>query len=145
MIDGVVRPKDAQPEGTQVNGVQPAGGQVRANKTTTNGIAGIAAQPGGGSFATLLNHVVASGKVEAASRQVEGAQPEGLEEAVASFEAFFIHHLVRSMRKTVPKGGLIDLGFAGETYEDMLDEALAQEMAKAGGIGLAKILLDQLS
>lgn len=110
---------------------------------------GTAASPGGGSFATLLNHVVASGRIEEASRRVEpakeSAKPEGLEEAVASFEAFFLHHLLRTMRKTVPKGGLIELGFAGETYMDMLDEALAEEMARAGGIGLGKLLIDQLS
>lgn len=76
---------------------------------------------------------------------MEGARPEGLEEAVASFEAFFLNFLLQSMRKTVPKGGIIDLGFAGETYTGMLDQALSEEMAKAGGIGLGKLLIDQLS
>lgn len=114
---------------------------------------GTSAPGGGSSFATVLNHVVASGRAEEAARRVEAgraasggaAKPEGLEEAVASFEALFLHHLLRTMRKTVPKGGLIDMGFAGETYLDMLDEALAEEMAKAGGIGLRNLLLDQLS
>ncbi len=61
-----------------------------------------------------------------------------MEEAAASFEALFLQHLLQSMRKTVPKSGLIDTGFAGETFLAMLDDALAQEMAKAGGIGLAR-------
>lgn len=118
-------------------------GPIEAKASVPTG--GIPAQGAGGSFSSLLRHVTDAGRAEEAARRVEGARPEGLEEAVASFEAFFLNFLLQSMRKTVPKGGIIDLGFAGETYTGMLDQALSEEMAKAGGIGLGKLLIDQLS
>lgn len=106
---------------------------------------GAVASGSAGAFSTLLNHVVATGQAEQAASSVASSKLEGLDEAVANFEAFFLNYLLQSMRKTVPKGGLIDLGFAGETYTGMLDQALSEEMAKAGGIGLARILIEQLS
>jgi len=100
---------------------------------------------GTGRFRTLLDHALAMGRLEEAKKAADGGSLEGLEEAAAAFEALFLQHMIQTMRKTVPKGGLIELGFAGETYMSMLDQALAEEMAKAGGIGLGRLLIDQLS
>lgn len=100
---------------------------------------------GAASFRALLDQIVTKDRVEEAKNVAQSQSLEGLKEAAAAFEAFFLQQILQTMRKTVPKGGLIDLGFAGETYTGMLDEALADEMAKAGGIGLGKLLIDQLS
>lgn len=115
-----------------------AAGRPREPLTTAGGIGGSSG------FGAVLDHVMAQGKVEAAASQA-ASERQALAEAAASFEALLLYQMLQAMRKTVPKGGLIDTGFAGETYLGMLDDALAQEMAKAGGIGLAKILLDQLA
>ena len=64
-------------------------------------------------------------RVEEAKNAAQSQSLDGLKEAAAAFEAFFLQQILQTMRKTVPKGGLIDLGFAGETYTGMLDEALA--------------------
>jgi murein DD-endopeptidase MepM/ murein hydrolase activator NlpD len=61
--------------------------------------------------------------------------------AAKQLEAFFLRRLLSESR---PKGGLMGGGFAGETFEGMLDEALADKMSSAGGVGLAKTFARQL-
>ena len=53
-------------------------------------------------------------------------------------ETFLIKNLLKSMRNTVQKSNLIDTGFAGEVYEDMLYDEYAKEFAKNAGFGLAE-------
>jgi flagellar protein FlgJ len=49
------------------------------------------------------------------------------------------------MRRSVPKGGLIDGGHGEEIFQDMLDEKISAETARTGQLGLAKTLFDQLT
>lgn len=71
---------------------------------------------------------------------------EGLEKACADFESIFIYQLLQTLRKTVPEGGyLSNKSSWGDTYMMMFDQKVAEDLAKrGGGIGLRKILLDQL-
>ncbi len=62
--------------------------------------------------------------------------------AARQLEAFFLRQLLAEARPT--GGGGIDGGFAGDTFKQMLDEALADKMASAGGLGLAEIFKRQL-
>ena len=64
-------------------------------------------------------------------------------EATKKFEAYFISQLLKNMRKTVPKNGLLDGGFGKDIYYSMLDNALADQMSEAGGIGLSDVLARQ--
>lgn len=62
--------------------------------------------------------------------------------AAQQLEAFFLRRLLAEAR---PKGtGMLDGGFAGDTFKDMLDEAIADKMAKAGGLGMAEMFSQQL-
>lgn len=62
--------------------------------------------------------------------------------AARQLEAFFLRRLLAEAR---PQGGsAIDGGFAGDTFKQMLDEAVADKMADAGGLGLADMLRAQL-
>jgi murein DD-endopeptidase MepM/ murein hydrolase activator NlpD len=56
-------------------------------------------------------------------------------------EAFFLRQLL-SEAKTQ---GSDDGGFAGDTFKQMFDEAVADKMASAGGIGLADVFSKQLA
>lgn len=69
---------------------------------------------------------------------------EHLRQAAADFEALFLQQLFSAMRRTVPKGGLFEQSFARETYEDMFFEELSNVSAKAGGLGLAEMIMEQL-
>lgn len=56
-------------------------------------------------------------------------------------EGFFLRRLLAEAR---PQGGLVDGGFAGDTFKQMLDEAISDKMVSAGGIGMAEMFAKQL-
>lgn len=67
-----------------------------------------------------------------------------VERATQMLETHFVTWLLREMRRTVPEGGLLPRGPAQDIYEQMLDDALAQSIARGGGLGLAEALENQL-
>lgn len=66
---------------------------------------------------------------------------EKLRKACSDFESIFMHQMLKEMRKTVKKTGLIHGGQAEEIFSDMLD----QERSKSMTIGLGDMLFMQLS
>ncbi|GAB4276092.1 MAG: hypothetical protein Kow0029_17760 [Candidatus Rifleibacteriota bacterium] len=66
---------------------------------------------------------------------------EKLRKACGDFESIFMHQMLKEMRKTVKKTGLIHGGQAEEIFSDMLD----QERAKTMTIGIGDMLFMQLS
>lgn len=64
--------------------------------------------------------------------------------AAEQLEALFLQELWKSMRSTVPKGGMFD-NMAVDLFEEMLDEERSKTMAAAGGIGLAQMIYEQMS
>lgn len=68
-----------------------------------------------------------------------------LKAATQQFESYFLHQLLKEMRKTVPKDpNLQDDGDQKQIFQDMMDQTLADSMSKRGDFGLAKMLYDQL-
>jgi murein DD-endopeptidase MepM/ murein hydrolase activator NlpD len=61
--------------------------------------------------------------------------------AATQLEAFFVRQLLAEAR---PKGGMMDGGFAGDTFSQMLDEAISDKIAGAGGLGMAGELAKHL-
>ncbi|WP_273038836.1 rod-binding protein [Tepidanaerobacter syntrophicus] len=70
---------------------------------------------------------------------------EDLREVCQQFESIFLNYLLKSMRDTVPDGGMFKKGIAFDIVQSMHDSALSEEIAKSGGIGLAEQLYAQLS
>lgn len=68
----------------------------------------------------------------------------GPAEAARGMEAMFLRHLLTELRKG-QEGGLLEGGTAGRMFREMLDAALADTMANAGGIGLGATLETQLT
>jgi flagellar protein FlgJ len=69
-----------------------------------------------------------------------------LHEACQEFESVFIAHLLKTMRKTVPKADVMPHeSLSEDIYRSMMDEALANAVARGSGVGLAEILYRQLS
>ncbi|WP_100642165.1 flagellar assembly peptidoglycan hydrolase FlgJ [Alteromonas facilis] len=80
----------------------------------------------------------------AANTQQEGA----LEEAAAQFEAIFINMLLKSMRKAQEALADEDSPFNSQQvkfYRDMHDQQVATDLASNGTLGLADIIVRQLS
>jgi flagellar protein FlgJ len=51
---------------------------------------------------------------------------------------------LKTMRDTVPKGGLLNSSPEQELFTSMHDEELAKSLSQAGGIGLGKLMVEQL-
>jgi flagellar protein FlgJ len=67
-----------------------------------------------------------------------------LYELCIELETFLVKNLLTGMRNTVQKSGLIDEGFAGKIYEDMLYDEYAKDLTKNAGFGLAEQAYRQL-
>jgi flagellar protein FlgJ len=69
-----------------------------------------------------------------------------LKKACSDFEAILFYQLLKTMRQTIPKSGLLSNSYGKDTYEMMFDQKIADDLAKKGqGLGLQKILYNQLS
>ena len=74
------------------------------------------------------------------------AQEKKLKKVCADFESMLAYQLLKTMRKTIPKSGFMGSSHGKETYEMMLDQKIADDLAKKGqGMGLQKMLYDQLT
>lgn len=70
------------------------------------------------------------------------ATPEATREAAGALEAYFLRQVLAEVRNATPSG--LDGGFAGSTFKEMLDGALADSMASSGGIGLGPAIARSL-
>ena len=68
-----------------------------------------------------------------------------LYELCVELETFLVKNLIKSMRSTVQKTNLIDTGFAGEIYEDMLYDEYAKGFAKNANLGFAEMAYRELA
>ena len=67
-----------------------------------------------------------------------------LREACQDFEAIFLHHMLKTMRSSIPEGGLIEAGAGEKVFRDMLDETWAKQLSERGGIGIARMLYEDM-
>ena len=70
--------------------------------------------------------------------------PGKLKQACSELESLFIYYLIKEMRATVPKSGLIGGGSAEENYTSMLDLQLSKDIAEKRGIGISTALFERL-
>lgn len=71
--------------------------------------------------------------------------PHELKKATQDFEAVLINMVIKAMWKTIPKSGLFEKNSSTQIYEGLMHSALSEEMARNGGMGIAKVLYQQLS
>jgi flagellar protein FlgJ len=68
---------------------------------------------------------------------------EELKSVAHEFESIFVHQLLKSMRSTVQKTGLLD-SHATQMYESLYDEEVAKLMTEQRSMGLADIVYRDL-
>tara|TARA_R110001583_G_scaffold169045_1_gene321935 strand:- start:53 stop:1009 length:957 start_codon:yes stop_codon:yes gene_type:complete len=81
-------------------------------------------------------------------RAAQNGDDAALEEAAKQFEAIFVQMMLKSMRKAQDVMADKDSPFNSEQvkfYRDMHDQQLASDMSNNGSIGLADIIMQQLS
>jgi flagellar protein FlgJ len=82
----------------------------------------------------------------ATERAIDPAQDKKLKKVCADFESMLVFQLLKTMRQTIPKNGLLKPSQGKETYEMMLDQKIADDLAHKGqGLGLQKMLYNQIS
>ncbi len=67
-----------------------------------------------------------------------------LQKAAQDFEAVLLNMVLKAMWKTIPKSGLFEENSANQIYEGLMHSSLSEEMASNGGLGIAKVLAQQL-
>lgn len=67
-----------------------------------------------------------------------------LRQACADFESIFIYYILKSMRKSLPQNGLFDNTQEQKVYKSMADQAMSENIARGRGMGLGKLLYNQL-
>ena len=115
---------------------------------------------GGGNFEDILRRVQSTGQTLGAVRQ--DTNPDGsavprnqnlpaivrdpeLYELCLELETILIKNMIRGMRNTIQKTDLIDTGFAGEIYEDMLWDEYAKVFTRSARLGFAEMAYRDLS
>ena len=96
-----------------------------------------------------FNQQYQSQKIDNALKSVRNlaadkADPQ-LRAACTEMESLFVNYLLQEMRASIDKSGFISGGRAEEIFTSMLDVELSRRVSADGGIGLAAILLEQLS
>lgn len=72
-------------------------------------------------------------------------QEAKLWDACIQAESIFVGQMLKQMRNTVEKGGLINGGQTEEIFQDMLYDEYATSMSKTANFGIAKSMYDQMS
>ncbi len=76
-------------------------------------------------------------------RRAERDDPSALADVAVQFEALFIGMMLESARSASLGEGIFD-GGETEQYLELMDRQVALELAKSGGFGFAKMLVQQL-
>lgn len=61
------------------------------------------------------------------------------------FESIFVNMMLKEMRKTVDKSGLLNGGQAEDIFQDMLYDEYSKDMTRAAGFGLSDQIYLQLT
>jgi flagellar protein FlgJ len=76
--------------------------------------------------------------------QAKQSPDQALKAAAQQFETVFLNMMLKSMRDATPQDGMFD-SEQTKMFTGMLDQQLAQSMASSRGVGLAEIMVKQLS
>jgi len=77
-------------------------------------------------------------------RRAAQDDPAALRAAALQFEQLFMDMVMKSMRETVPGESLFD-NEGSRLFTGLLDQEFSRGMAQQGGLGLADLLVKQLS
>ncbi|MGD8835484.1 MAG: rod-binding protein [Desulfobacteraceae bacterium] len=70
---------------------------------------------------------------------------EQLEKTCRDFESLFVSYMMQQMRQTIPEDGIIGRSQAEKIYTGMLDNEIAKTVSHNQGIGLARVMYEQMA
>jgi flagellar protein FlgJ len=140
-----------------VNSVKENGGSLADGRFSSDSFADILKKAQGEGIAAQNSDAETSAR-SPAPQSVSPASPsvtnshktridktDKLYEQCEALEGFLVKTLITGMRNTVQKTNLIDEGFAGKMYEDMLYDEYAKDFTKNANFGLAEIAYLELT
>ena len=92
--------------------------------------------------AFMLNNVKTENSINKLENKTKSDQD--VQKAAQDFEAVLLNMVLKAMWKTVPKSDLFEKNSATNIYEGLMHSSLSEEMASNGGLGIAKVLAQQL-
>jgi peptidoglycan hydrolase FlgJ len=60
------------------------------------------------------------------------------------FEAILVQNMFKSMRQTVPDGGLFEKDTSHDIFQDLMDTEMSRDLSTSQGVGIADALYRQL-
>jgi len=82
-------------------------------------------------------------QVASLRRAAADSSPAALKAVAQQFEAVLLTQMLQQMHKPMMPGGMFDTPEA-QTWNGFVDQRLGEQVAKAGGIGIADALLRQI-
>ena len=82
-------------------------------------------------------------RARTALKQQANASPDGAEGQKMvgeAFESMLVRHMVRSLRKTVPKSSLFQQNSSQGIYDHFVENALVEQLSRGGGLGVAQLV-----
>jgi murein DD-endopeptidase MepM/ murein hydrolase activator NlpD len=76
--------------------------------------------------------------------RVPSSKPQDVKSAAAELASLFVYQMLAAMRRTVSRSGLLDKGFAHDTYLSLFDQEMARHLARREDLGLTALLQRQL-
>ena len=89
---------------------------------------------------TIFNDIGYLGSLRA---EAASAPNKAINEVASQFEALFVQQMMKSMRDAVPKSDLMNSDHL-DTYQVMADQQMAVNLSQQGGIGIARMLVEQM-
>ena len=89
---------------------------------------------------TIFNDIGYLGSLRA---EAASAPNKAINEVASQFEALFVQQMMKSMRDAVPKSDLMNSDHL-DTFQAMADQQMAVNLSQQGGIGIARMLVEQM-
>jgi len=70
---------------------------------------------------------------------------QSLKESSQEFEALFVMEMFKTMRQSVPEGGLFEKSQSTEIFTEMLDMETAKSATQGKGLGIADAMYNQMA
>ena len=77
-------------------------------------------------------------------KPVQKSPDQKLHEVSEMYEKHFLREMMKAMRSTVHEGGFIQQNQAERIFKEQLDDHYVDKWSEKGGIGLSKVIYDQL-
>ena len=94
--------------------------------------------------------IIRSSKLAAQMAQDQGVgrktlNDKALKKACSEFEGLMMNMILKGMRRTINRSGLIDGGQGEKIFQDMYDQEITNQASMSGGMGLGQMLYEQLT